>query len=179
MSAVTKLMTPGGGGVALTPASSIASDVTVNVPSQNCTLGIQGPAFSVYANTLQSPVSAGTQTKVAMDTELFDTANCFDTTNYRFTPNVAGYYQLNAHLRASGISNYGSVSIYVNGSGLFVSTVPPDGSGYVDVTTSGVAYFNGTTDYAEVYGLGGSTCNFLVANYQYTSRFTGALVRAA
>ena len=32
MTGIAKLMTPGGGGVSLTPASSIASDVTVNVP---------------------------------------------------------------------------------------------------------------------------------------------------
>ena len=51
MAGATKLMTAGGGGVSLTPASSIASDVTVNVPSQNCTLGIQGPAFSAYRTT--------------------------------------------------------------------------------------------------------------------------------
>jgi hypothetical protein len=35
MSGTTKLLTAGGGGVSLTPASSIASDVTVNVPSVN------------------------------------------------------------------------------------------------------------------------------------------------
>lgn len=38
MSGSTKLMTAGGGGVVITPASSIASDVTVSVPSVNCTL---------------------------------------------------------------------------------------------------------------------------------------------
>ena len=38
MSGSTKLLTSGGGGVILTPASSIASDVTVNIPSNNTTL---------------------------------------------------------------------------------------------------------------------------------------------
>jgi hypothetical protein len=38
MAGATKLMTAGGGGVNITPASSIASDVTVQVPSVNDTL---------------------------------------------------------------------------------------------------------------------------------------------
>jgi hypothetical protein len=37
-----KLLTSGGGGVILQPASSIASDVTVNVPNRDCTLRATG-----------------------------------------------------------------------------------------------------------------------------------------
>ena len=40
MAAATKLLTSGGGGVILTPASSIASDVTVSIPSVTGTAGI-------------------------------------------------------------------------------------------------------------------------------------------
>lgn len=46
MSGSTKLMTAGGGGVALTPASSIASDVTVSVPSVNGTAVVTSSAVS-------------------------------------------------------------------------------------------------------------------------------------
>jgi uncharacterized protein (AIM24 family) len=38
MAGATKLMTAGGGGVNITPASSVSSDVTVQVPSVNATL---------------------------------------------------------------------------------------------------------------------------------------------
>lgn len=39
MSGATKMLTPGGGGVIVTPASSIASDVTVNIPTVNVNNG--------------------------------------------------------------------------------------------------------------------------------------------
>ena len=57
MSGITKLMTAGGGGVALTPASSIASDVTVNVPSVNGTLLIPGQASAITAGTAVASTS--------------------------------------------------------------------------------------------------------------------------
>ena len=53
------------------------------------------PAFSAYQSTGQT-LSSSTWTKIQLQTEEFDTASCYDNaTNYRFTPNVAGYYQVN------------------------------------------------------------------------------------
>ena len=46
MSGSTKLLTSGGGGLILTPASNIASDVTVNIPSVNGTAVIGNAAVS-------------------------------------------------------------------------------------------------------------------------------------
>ena len=54
-----------------------------------------GPAFSVQMGSTQS-ISSGTYTKLQFNTKNYDTNNNFDaTTNYRFTPTVAGYYQIN------------------------------------------------------------------------------------
>ena len=51
-------------------------------------------------------VSASTWTKVQLSLEDYDTNNNFDpTTNYRFTPTVAGYYQINANLYAQAASS--------------------------------------------------------------------------
>ena len=65
MSGSTKLMTPGGGGVVLTPASSIASDVTVNIPSSNGTIALTTGLTSLGSNSAGTPIqfndSAGTQ----------------------------------------------------------------------------------------------------------------------
>mgnify|MGYP003348389678 CR=1 FL=1 len=56
------------------------------------------PAFSAVPNQNQS-VTSGSEVKVSLQTKLFDTANAFDnTTNYRFQPTVAGYYQINAQI---------------------------------------------------------------------------------
>jgi hypothetical protein len=47
--------------------------------------------FLARINTNQS-IATATITKVAFDTEIFDTANAYDTTNYRFTAPIGGYY---------------------------------------------------------------------------------------
>jgi hypothetical protein len=49
-------------------------------------------------------ITSNTFTKVQINTEEFDTNSNFDsTTNYRFTPTVAGYYQVNG-----SVNNYSS-----------------------------------------------------------------------
>ena len=149
MAGTTKLMTAGGGGVSLTPASSIASDVTVNVPSQNCTLGIQGPAFSAWSST-GTAISSGVATKIVFDTEEFDTNNNFASS--RFTPTVAGYYQINASLflGAASRATECSVVLYKNGS-MYKSGFDTTAYFYT-VTGSWLVYLNGSTDYVEIYG---------------------------
>jgi hypothetical protein len=81
--------------------------------------GSSGPTFRAYrlnASGTQS-VSNGVNTKVALTGEYFDTDNCFDsTTNYRFTPTKAGYYQINATFALGGSISHADGSINVNGS---------------------------------------------------------------
>jgi hypothetical protein len=173
MSGATKLMTAGGGGVNIQPASSIASDVTVNVPSQNCTLGIQGPAFSAYLDTSQS-ISSGVWTKVLYNTEEFDTNSNFASS--RFTPTVAGYYQFNFVGNSINTATQLAIVLYKNG----VNTA---GGSNINATQYGVSgsallYANGTTDYFEVYMYISGATPATGANSNY-ARFSGALVRAA
>jgi hypothetical protein len=53
------------------------------------------PAFRAYKTSAQT-ISSSTFTKVSLQAESFDVTNAFDsTTNYRFQPTVAGYYQAN------------------------------------------------------------------------------------
>jgi hypothetical protein len=170
MSGITKLMTAGGGGVALTPASSIASDVTVNVPSQNCTLGIQGPAFSAYAGSTTNLIS-NTYVKVVFDTEEFDTNNNFASS--RFTPTVAGYYQINGGF---SVNTNGTVIcvLYKNGSANKSGNITTVDRCYLNA----VVYMNGTTDYLEIYGYAISYSP-VVSALQTNTYFNGCLVRAA
>ena len=81
------------------------------------------PAFKVYLGSNQS-VTNSTDTKINLNTEVFDTDSAFDsTTNYRFTvPSGKGgkyyfgyqvwYFDANA-----GTSNFADVSLRINGSG--------------------------------------------------------------
>lgn len=110
-----------------------------------------GPAFRAYQNG-NINVTAATFTKVQINTEDFDTASCFDTSIYRFTPNVAGYYQVNATVSFATTSTItrAIVIIYKNGS---ENTTGNDINASVNrLTVSALIYMNGTTDYLELYG---------------------------
>lgn len=132
-----------------------------------------GPSFSVVNGTQSVPTS--TLTKLQFNTEEWDTANCFDsTTNYRFTPNVAGYYQFNTTITIGGGSTSEViVALYKNGASYkYVSDMT---STTYTTSNSTMAYLNGSTDYVEVYvsqATGGAK-NF-VGCY-----FSGFLARAA
>ena len=185
MSGATKLMTAGGGGVVLTPATSIASDVTVQVPSANATLittastfAGTGPAFSAYPSAGVS-CSNGAWTKLPYDTEQFDTNSNYDAANSRFTPTVAGYYQINASMTYVGAAAPGSnspIGIWKNGSWYATGSGGSTGGCYLSVTA--LIPMNGTTDYLEVYAYqnSGST---LTSGASGVYQFSGALVRAS
>ena len=56
--------------------------------------GKNTPSFSVTQGSAQD-ISNATATKLAFNTEVFDTDSAFDhSSNYRFTPGVAGKYFL-------------------------------------------------------------------------------------
>jgi len=139
------------------------------------------PCFSAYNNATQS-ISNNTLTKISFQVENFDTNGNFDsTTNYRFTPTVAGYYQINAGLNMATGSGIASVAIYKNGnewqSG---SQMPLNGSYSVRPVISTVIYFNGSTDYVEIYGLQISGGNLNVGtNSTIATWFTGSFIRSA
>lgn len=133
-----------------------------------------GPAFSAYQSVAQT-LTSSTIAKIQFQTEEFDTANCFDNaTNYRFTPNVAGYYQINGVLTVTTSTTGVLLTIYKNGSrfkdGLYATNTN-------NSSVNALVYLNGTTDYVELYGLfvTGQNTN---ADSRYTY-FQGYMVRAA
>lgn len=174
-----KLTTASSGSVILSPANT-ASDVTITVPAVTGTMATIGPAFSAYSNANQN-ISTGTTTKVAFQTEEFDTASCYDASAYRFTPNVAGYYQVNtAHFYNIAPTSL-SCAIYIFKNGSPVRQAYGWGSnaaGWYTPQLSGVIYMNGTTDYLEIYTYqqSGST---LAINSGITTFFSASMIRAA
>ena len=90
------------GSVAIS-APAVAGSSTAVFPASTGTVMVSGnmPAFSAYLGTSQT-VTTDVATKLQLNTEVFDTASAFDsTTNYRFQPTVAGYYQLNGNVSGS------------------------------------------------------------------------------
>jgi hypothetical protein len=142
-----------------------------------------GPAFSAYLNTTQS-ITANTMTKVQMNAVAFDTASCFNTSTYRFTPNVAGYYQIN-YVAVMGGSNLTNMQAFIYKNGI-AATSPyfyaPSVSGInnYSLTQSKLIYMNGSTDYIDFYTYIGATSPSLVGDGTniYTLA-TGFLARSA
>jgi hypothetical protein len=153
---------------------TILTTATAGVP-------VNGPAFAATYTTTQV-VSVNTNVKGAFSSEVFDTNGNYDpTTNYRFTPTVAGYYQISGTVSAqTTVATSGVLAlVYKNGA------QSPFGYGagslggtynYPYSSISCLLYMNGSTDYVELYistyGASGTlTC---VAN-----SFSAALVRSA
>ena len=77
----------------------IPSGVTLDSTGATITGALaNGPAFLAYNGSARNPSDA-TTTDLQIDTEVFDTAGCFDTSTYTFTPNVDGKYLLFAAIR--------------------------------------------------------------------------------
>jgi hypothetical protein len=151
-------------------------DNTGTIITTGSTFAGTGPAFSAYQSSAQT-LSSSTTTKLQFQTEEFDTASCFDnSTNYRFTPNVAGYYQANGGLQMGSSATVIVLYLYKNGSNFkqfFSSNSSNVSGGY----GSALVYLNGTTDYIELYAniTTGQALNATAANVY----FQAAMVRAA
>jgi hypothetical protein len=155
---------------------------SLTVQQNGVTLGVFGnqPAFSVYRSSSQS-ISVNTYTKVLFDAKEFDTNNNYDnTTNYRFLPTVAGYYQLNAGVFGSGTSlNSAVIKFYKNGSSYKQGmVVPANGSANDGLVIGSLVYFNGTTDYIEVWVYLGASSGTAFASGSDQTWFNGCLMKA-
>ena len=134
---------------------SVPSGATINLSNatQTGVGGVMTPAFSVKKSSNQT-IASTTNTKMQLDSEIFDTDNKYDnSTNYRFTPGVAGKYFLSL---ASSFQNFQSdeimsVSISKNGSGI-VSFNNISGN-YSDDFTAATSIIDeaNTTDYYEAF----------------------------
>ena len=127
------------------PSARLGSDVMVTGNM---------PTFSAYTSS-NFAVTNDTNTKVPYNTEDWDTASCYNTTDYRFTPNVAGYYQVNAALfiapPAGATSGY-VFMLYKNGSDN--RQLDRDQFEiYFNQLASGsaIVHMNGTSDYIEIF----------------------------
>jgi hypothetical protein len=166
------------------PAVAGSNTVTMPAASGVCMVSGNMPAFSAYANTIQT-LTSGTFTKIILDTKQYDTNNNFDsTTNYRFTPTVAGYYQITGNLLLQSTTSITRVigNFYKNGVALtrfFDLSISNTTAPYYINGTS-LLYMNGSTDYLELYAFASGTATIYVnGSFPTTSYLQGVLVRTA
>ena len=112
------------------------------------------PVFRVELAANQTSVTDATYVKIAFDTEIFDVGGYFDSsTNYRYTPLIAGYYQINCQAGdANNTSTNQYVAIYKNGSKYAIGGVYDSNNvRYNRPTLSAVVHMNGSSDYLETF----------------------------
>ena len=119
-------------------------------------VGDNTPMFDAYAPGNQA-LTDNTATKITFSTERFDSDSTYDhSTNYRFTPAVAGKYYIYAYVRA-GHSNNSSInnctiSIYKNGSDYYSLRNDHEGNGHKSDTQANSAVIDSDADdYFEIY----------------------------
>jgi hypothetical protein len=146
--------------------------------ASSATAPVNGPAFSAYQSTILTLATA-TFTKILFQTENFDTNNNFASS--RFTPTIAGYYQINATVSFSLTVNNSPcfTLLYKNGSSVLWGQSLSSTTAYPTASISTTIYMNGSTDYLEVYGYetSGGYVNIIAQN-DYTN-FSGFLARSA
>jgi len=139
------------------------------------------PAFFAYATGTQQSISDETVTKLEFNTEEYDTNGDYDnSTNYRFTPSVAGKYLVygSVGLSASNGANTDISSAFIyaykNGSEVHRVQHNPTASYMrrVPVYITFSITMNGSTDYLELFGRANSQSNQSIVVLNGTNSFT-------
>jgi len=123
--------------------------------------GSTGPSFAVMPSANLS-LSADTHTKMVFNTIIFDSHGCFDnSTNYRFSPNVPGYYQYTCMMQFSSLTAGDSIMCTVrrDGNSSLYNNAQGRANGTSDTVVSTLCtYFDGSSaDYIEVWAYSNDT----------------------
>jgi len=131
-----------------------SGNITINAAAMKAT-----PAFEAYlGGSGGQSVSDNTVTLVQINTEVYDTDSAYDTSTYRFTPQVAGKYLVYGSIQneSSTATNLKASYLYFkkNGSNILETVNSYDNSPIrADIITGDmIVDMNGSTDYVELYG---------------------------
>ena len=119
------------------------------------TEGLNKPAFRVSLNT-NTNISNITTTTVPFNVVAIDTDNCFDTSNYTVTPNVAGFYVVFANVTLTthiGVNLEDTrLSVFKNTTTIARAEHEPNDNEQAVIThqTGTIVEMNGTSDFFEV-----------------------------
>jgi hypothetical protein len=140
-----------------TPARlAVGANGTVLTANSSTATGLEyapnfGSTIAVQRGTSNQTISFDAWVKIQLNDETLDTDGSYDpTTNFRFTPKVAGYYQFNTMIYIVGQTGGVNIALYKNGG--FIALVDFSKQASDHVLGHGVlASANGTTDYFEWY----------------------------
>jgi hypothetical protein len=158
-------------------APAVAGTNTATLPAAAGTVMVSGnmPTFSYYQSVAQT-LSTSTWTKITFTTSEWDTTGGMYASS-RFTPTIAGYYQITGAFTNAASSAQVGLALYKNGSN-YKRLFNTFGGGSVSTAVgTSLVYLNGSTDYVEIYAntsIGQNSYNFADSTY-----FQAVMVRAA
>ena len=114
------------------------------------------PQFHVnFGGSSSTSIAHDTGTKMLFDTEAFDTDNAYDpSTNYRFTPQVAGTYFFYGQISSGSTTDYHNKYwiCEIKKNGTAITTHNNQSSYYTSTRAITVTDMNGSDDYVECFG---------------------------
>lgn len=120
--------------------------------------------------------SAAVFRQLTLQTAIFNPAANYNTSTGRYTPTVAGVYEINGTIQTPNISAFGIPAIYKNGaivaSGTYISSASAAGQ---RTSVTALIYMNGTTDYLELWGYSSAAGTTAAGNGQFM-QFNARLV---
>jgi hypothetical protein len=144
--------------------------------------GSSGPAFSAYASGQQTSIG---NSVITFNMKEFDTDNTYNTSNSRWTPGVAGYYQINALVTcifASGGAGDIYINLRKNGTQIKASTRFSSSSSFIQPSIHTIVYLS-DTDYIDIHCLTTTVFNtqnvFGMGTNQAWVYFNGCFLKSA
>ena len=142
------------------------------------------PVFDVRGVNTDQDISAGSWTKISMNTSVIDTNSMIDLANNRVTPTVAGYYAVSGMIRINFDTATQLILIGIRKNGSEVAAVQYQlgtdnlENGQYPIQTT-IVQCNGSTDYIELYGYVADAATFSdITTTSQSSILSGFLVRA-
>lgn len=133
------------------------------------------PKFRAYLGTNQT-ININSTTVLAFDTETFDTNSNYDTSTYRFTPTVAGYYRIYCKVKGTNTNTNFLMTLSIRKNGTAIATyefINP----YTDrmhEAVSVLVQMNGTTDYIDATMNHNNTTSMVFSSGSALSYIEGA-----
>ena len=129
------------------------------------------PLFRAFITGSDQTIGTGTFTKVAFNAETFDPSGVYDhSTNYRFTPGVAGYYFINAQVTSANTVDFNGfkLRVYKNGSAIAGMQVRHTHADSITISTIDLA---DDDDYYEIFVFQNSGSNSDIRNIDIDNSF--------
>ena len=135
-------------------SAKITDGTIVNADiASGSTITANVPVFKARLTSNQT-VTQNVWTKVAMSNERFDSNSWYDTSTYRYTPLIEGYYQFHGQMMCgTGTLTAAFCSFYKNGSIHSAAGLYADNNSWDDmgITHTDIIYMNGSSDYVEMF----------------------------